>query len=103
VIQKDSEYSIVISNKDAHYLKSALPLLESTTEHKAVHLYAADGDIRFLSENLKSIHARIDAKFTGEGEAVIQMNRLEILQLNNGRDVVLRPSADACRSVCCRY
>ncbi len=83
VIPKDSEYSIVISNKDAHYLKSALPLLESTTEHKAVHLYAADGDVRFLSENLKSIHARIDAKFTGDGEAVIQMNREPLLQALN--------------------
>jgi hypothetical protein len=29
---------------------------------------------------LKSIHARIDAKFTGEGEAVIQMNREPLLK-----------------------
>ncbi len=80
VIPKESECSIVISNKDAHYLKSAIPLLESTTEHKAVHLYADNGDVRFLSENLKSIHAKIDAKFTGEGEAVIQMNREPLLK-----------------------
>jgi DNA polymerase III sliding clamp (beta) subunit (PCNA family) len=80
VIPKDSECSIAISNKDAHYLKSALPLLESSTEHKAVHLYAANGDVRFLSENLKSLHVKISANFTGEGEAVLQMNRDPLLQ-----------------------
>jgi DNA polymerase III sliding clamp (beta) subunit (PCNA family) len=80
VIPKDSECSIAISNKDAHYLKSALPLLESTTEHKAVHLYAANGDVRFLSENLKSLHVKISANFSGEGEAVLQMNREPLLQ-----------------------
>jgi DNA polymerase III subunit beta len=80
VIPKDLECSIAISNKDAHYLKSALPLLESSTEHKAVHLYAANGDVRFLSENLKSLHVKISANFTGEGEAVLQMNRDPLLQ-----------------------
>ena len=80
VIPKESECSIVISNKDAHYLKSAIPLLESTTEHKAVHLYADNGDVRFLSENLKSMHVKIDAEFTGKDTAVIQMNREPLLQ-----------------------
>ncbi len=80
VIPKESECSIVISNKDAHYLKSAIPLLESTTEHKAIHLYADNGDVRFLSENLKSIHVKIDAEFTGKDTAVIQMNREPLLQ-----------------------
>ena len=80
VIPKESECLIVISNKDAHYLKSALPLLESTTEHKAVHLYADNGDVRFLSENLKSMHIKIDAEFTGKDTAVIQMNREPLIQ-----------------------
>ena len=80
VIPKESECSIVISNKDAHYLKSAVPLLESTTEHKAVHLYADNGDVRFLSENLKSMHVKIDAEFTGKDTAVVQMNREPLLQ-----------------------
>ena len=80
VIPKESECSIVISNKDAHYLKSALPLLESTTEHKAIHLYADNGDVRFLSENLKSMHVKIDAEYTGKDTAVIQMNREPLLQ-----------------------
>ena len=80
VIPKDSECSIAISNKDAHYLKSALPLLESTTDHKAVHLYAADGDVRFISENPESMHVKIGAKFTGKETAVIQMNREPLLQ-----------------------
>jgi DNA polymerase III sliding clamp (beta) subunit (PCNA family) len=83
VIPKESACSIAISNKDAHYLKSALPLLETTTEHKAVHLYAANGDVRFLSENLESMHVKIDAKFTGENTAVIQMNREPLLQALN--------------------
>ncbi len=83
VIPKESECSIVISNKDAHYLKSALPLLESTTEHKAIHLYADNGDVRFLSENLNSMHVKIDAEFTGKGTAVIQMNREPLLQALN--------------------
>jgi hypothetical protein len=80
VIPKESECSIVISNKDAHYLKSAIPLLESSTEHKAIHLYADNGDVRFLSENLKSMHVKIDAEFTGKDTAVIQMNREPLLQ-----------------------
>jgi DNA polymerase III sliding clamp (beta) subunit (PCNA family) len=80
VIPKESECSVAISNKDAHYLKSALPLLESSTEHKAVHLYAANGDVRFLSENLESMHVKIGVEYVGEDTAVIQMNREPLLQ-----------------------
>jgi len=79
VIPKDSECSITMSLKDNHYLRSALPLLETTTEHKAVHLYATKGDVRFLSENLDSMHVKIPAEYSGEDTAVIQMNREPLL------------------------
>ena len=54
VIPKTTSRSIEISTNDIEYLLKAIPLLESTSVHKSIYLYANKNKIAILSENLIS-------------------------------------------------
>ena len=78
VIPKTTSGSIQISSNDIEYLQKAIPLLESSSEHNAVHLFADSNEISFLSENLKSSVLRAKGVYKGLGSnqpVVISINR----------------------------
>lgn len=80
VIPKESECSLFVGNKDTHYLKAALPQLESKSEHEVVHLYTSGKDVRFLSEDLDPLHIKVEGKYNGPEDTVVQMSRKPLLK-----------------------
>ena len=78
VIPDKSSSSIQISTDDIEYLQKAIPLLESTSEHNTIHLYANSDEITILSENLESSILKAKGVFKGLGSnqpVVISMNK----------------------------
>ena len=83
VIPDKSSSSIQISTDDIEYLQKAIPLLESTSEHNTIHLYANSDEITILSENLKSSVLKATGVYRGLGSSqpvVISMNRKFLLR-----------------------
>ena len=83
VIPDKSSSSIQISTYDIEYLQKDIPLLESTSEHNTIHLYANSDEITILSENLESSVLRAKGVYKGLGSnqpVVISMNRKFLLR-----------------------
>ena len=83
VIPGSSSSSIQISSDDIENLQRGIPLLESTSEHKAVHLFANANEISILPENLNGVVLKAKGVYRGLGSSqpvVISMNRKFLLR-----------------------